>query len=202
VLVGIIVLHVAAVAEALAMKGPVADVEVEAAPIEAMLLQEPRLARPPDTRVQPPEIVVPQMVVPIVNIELPDPPAPMISVVEVARPAPDSAPAPAMAPVSTPASAGDADTPVAVSMADWVRMPSPVYPPAARQARAQGVVIVLALVDVTGHAVSAVVHRSSGFAALDRAACESVRAALFRPYQHNGVPRSKNVTVPITFEWR
>ena len=67
------------------------------------------------------------------------------------------------------------------------------------QARAQGVVQVRALVDETGHAREARVHRSSGFAALDRAACDSVLAALFRPYLHNGVPRSVDVIVPVTF---
>jgi TonB family protein len=61
------------------------------------------------------------------------------------------------------------------------------------------VVQVRALVDVNGHAREARVYRSSGFAALDRAACESVLAALFRPYLHNGVPRSVNVIVPVTF---
>ena len=80
-----------------------------------------------------------------------------------------------------------------------MRMPSPVYPAAAKQARAQGVVYVRALVDGSGHAQQAQVHRSSGFAALDRAACDSVLAALFRPYLHNGVPRSVDVIVPITF---
>jgi TonB family protein len=78
-------------------------------------------------------------------------------------------------------------------------MPSPAYPAAAKKARAQGVVLVRALVDATGHAIKASVHRTSGFAALDRAACDSVLAALFRPYLHNGVPRSVDVIVPITF---
>jgi protein TonB len=78
-------------------------------------------------------------------------------------------------------------------------MPSPVYPSAARKARAQGVVLVRVLVDSSGHALKATVHRSSGFAVLDRAACDSVLAALFKPYLQNGVPRSVDVIVPITF---
>jgi TonB family protein len=61
------------------------------------------------------------------------------------------------------------------------------------------VVLVRALVDVSGHALKVSVHRSSGFGALDRAACDSVLASLFRPYRHNGVPRSVDVIVPITF---
>jgi protein TonB len=98
-----------------------------------------------------------------------------------------------------PAAGGDAATPVTISEASWVHAPSPVYPPAARKARAQGVVLVRALVDVAGQAGEARVHRSSGFAALDRAACESVLAARFKPYVMNGVPRSVDVIVPITF---
>jgi len=125
----------------------------------------------------------------VVNIDIPTPPA-AITVVAVATPAPPAPP---------PVPAGDADSPVAISEAAWVRMPSPVYPAAAKQARAQGVVYVRALVDVSGHAQKAQVHRSSGFATLDRAACDSVLAALFRPYLHNGVPRSVDVIVPITF---
>jgi protein TonB len=189
-LAGIIVLHGGALAVALTMQGPQADVEPQAPPIEVVLLREPERPRPPDAPVKPPEVTVPQVIIPVVNID-PPPPAPAaIAVVAVAAPAP---------PVPPPVAAGDADSPVAISQADWVRMPAPVYPAAARQARAQGVVYVRALVDVSGHAQKAQVHRSSGFAALDRAACDSVLAALFRPYLHNGVPRSVDVIVPITF---
>jgi protein TonB len=187
--VGIIVLHVGALAVALTMKGPQAEVEQQAPPIEVVMLLEPERPRPPDAPVKPPEVTVPQIVIPVVNIDQPAPPT-AITVVAVATPAPPEPP---------PVPAGDGDSPVAISQADWVRMPSPVYPAAAKQARAQGVVYVRALVDVTGHAQKALVHRSSGFATLDRAACDSVLAALFRPYLHNGVPRSVDVIVPITF---
>lgn len=188
-LVGIVVLHAGALAVAMTMKGPRADVEVQAPPIQVVLMREPERPRPPEAPVRPPEVAVPQVVIPVVNIDLPTPPT-AITVVAVPTPAPPPPP---------PVSAGDSDSPVTISQADWVRMPSPVYPPAAKQARAQGVVYVRALVDGSGHAMKALVHRSSGFATLDRAACDSVLAALFRPYLHNGVPRSIDVIVPITF---
>lgn len=188
-LVGIIVLHVGAVAVAMTMKGPRAEVEPQAPPIEVVMLLEPERPRPPDAPLKPPEVAVPQIVIPVVSIDLPPPPT-AITVVAVATPAPPPPP---------PVPAGDADSPVTISEAAWVRMPSPVYPAAAKQARAQGVVYVRALVDGSGHAQKALVHRSSGFATLDRAACDSVLAALFRPYLHNGVPRSVDVIVPITF---
>jgi protein TonB len=192
VLVGISVLHVAAVAVAVLVKGPVADASPEVRAIEVVVFREPEQERPPEIAVQQPEFAPPQIVIPIVNIELPPPPAPTISVV--------ATPEPALAPPPLPtAVAGDVNTPVAISNAEWVRKPSPVYPAAAKKARAQGVVEVRALVDINGHALKASVHRSSGFTALDKAACESVLASLFRPYLHNGVPRSIDVIVPVTF---
>ncbi len=190
-LAGIIVLHVAALAAALSMRGPQADVEPESSPIQVVMLLAPERARPPDAAVKPPEVTVPQIVLPVVSIDLPAPP-PTITVAAVVTPVPQPAP-------TAPATTGDSESPVSIAQADWVRMPSPVYPAAAKQARAQGVVHVRALVDGNGQAQSALVHRSSGFATLDRAACDSVLAALFRPYLHNGVPRSVDVIVPITF---
>jgi periplasmic protein TonB len=193
VLVGISVVHVAALAVALLVKGPVADANPEARAIEVVLFREPEQAKPPEISVKLPEFTPPQIVIPIVNIELPAQPAPTITVVAVPEPAPTLSPPP-LASV-----AGDVSIPVAISNAEWVRKPSPVYPAAAKKARAQGVVEVRALVDTNGHALKASVHRSSGFAALDKAACESVLASLFRPYLHNGVPRSVDVIVPVTF---
>jgi periplasmic protein TonB len=196
-LAGIIVLHVAVVAVTLVARGPAADTDVVPAPIQVMVFNEPEQARPPAVPVQAPQIELPQVVMPIIQFEVPAPP-PSIA---VAAPAPTPAQSPALPTPSPPASTsvGDADSPVAIAKAEWVRMPSPAYPAAAKRSRAEGVVLVRALVDATGHAIKTSVHRTSGFAALDRAACDSVLAALFRPYLHNGVPRSVDVIVPITF---
>jgi periplasmic protein TonB len=193
VLAGITVLHVAAVALAVMVKGPVADARSETSAIEVVLFNEPEQEKPPEISVQLPEFTPLQIVMPIVNIELPASPPPAITVVAVAQPTPIPPPSP------TSLSDGDTNSPVAISNAEWVRKPNPVYPAAAKKARAQGVVEVRALVDVSGHALKASVHRSSGFAALDKAACESVLASLFRPYLHNGAPRSVDVIVPVTF---
>jgi protein TonB len=195
VLVGIVVLHMGAMALALTMKGPRPEVQPLAPPIQVMLTMEPGRSRPPDNPVQVQEITLPQVIVPSVDIELPVPAPTAITVMAVATPVMESAPVPAPLPVSD----SNPESPIAISEARWVRKPNPAYPKAASQARAQGVVQVRALVDITGHAREARVHISSGFAALDRAACEAVMAALFRPYLHNGVPRSVDVIVPITF---
>jgi protein TonB len=195
VLVGIVVLHMGAMALALTMKGPRPDAQPHAPPIQVMLTLETERSQLPDIPVQVQEVSPPQVTVPIVEIDLPVPAPTAITVMAVATPAIETAPVPAPLPVSD----GNSDAPIAISEARWVRKPIPAYPKAASQARAQGVVQVRALVDINGHAREARVHRSSGFAALDRAACEAVLAALFRPYLHNGVPRSVDVIVPITF---
>ncbi len=174
------------------LKGPRPDAQHENPPMQVMLFAEPEQPPAPEVPVPKTEVAPPQLVVPVVSIELPAAPPTAITMVE-ATPPPAPRPAPA------PESEADTTTPISIAQAEWMRMPNPVYPRAAAQARAQGVVHVRALVDVTGHAREARVHRSSGFAALDRAACDSVLAALFKPYLHNGVPRSVDVIVPVTF---
>lgn len=190
VLAGIIVLHVGAIAVALTAKGPQPEAIPQSPPMQVMLMNEAERPPAPDVPVVVQEVSPVQLVVPVVNIDLPAPAPQAITVVAAAPPA---------TPPPAPVSVGEADGPITIAQAEWVRMPIPVYPRAAKQARAQGVVQVRALVDASGKAREARVHRSSGYAALDRAACESVLAALFRPYLHNGVPRSVDVIVPVTF---
>lgn len=194
VLVAVIVLHLAGMALALRLKAPPTEVEPDTSSIQLLLINEPEQQGPPAMPVLLPEITAPQVVIPLVNIELPvSAPAEVVAV----APNPVAPPVAASAPVAT--ADGDADAPVVISNAEWVRRPAPVYPAAAKRARAQGVVEVRALVDANGRALKARVHRSSGIAALDKAACESVLAALFRPYLQNGVARSVEVIVPIAF---
>jgi TonB family protein len=190
-LVGIIALHAGAAALAYFIKGPRADVVTVSPPMQVMMIDAPESAPAPDLAVPQPEVTPAQLVMPLINIDMPVTPSTAITAV-VAAPPPSPPPA---ARVAEP----DTSTPITIAEAAWVRMPSPVYPRAAMQAKAQGVVHVRALVDEKGQAREARVHRSSGFTALDRAACESVLAALFRPYLHNGVARSVDVIVPVTF---
>jgi protein TonB len=183
----ILVLHVLVVAVAMLMKGPRPDAEERAVPIEVMMLTDSRPAAP--TLKVKMEEMLPQSVMPAVQIDLPlEPSAATITV----------AAAPAPAPPSPAESTGD-DGPVSISAPDYVQMPNPIYPPAAKRARAQGIVHVQALVDVEGRAQQVEVARSSGFAALDRAACDAVLRAVFKPYRRNNVARSMRVIVPIEF---
>lgn len=78
--------------------------------------------------------------------------------------------------------------------------PKPEYPPDARQARQQGVVMVAVEVNSQGEATSVSVARSSGFPALDRAAISAVHRWRFDPKKVAGVPVEGRVEVPIRFQ--
>lgn len=190
-LVAIAALHVGAIGLAMAVRGPRPD-PAAPDPIHVMILPESRSEPPPPQQkvVMVDPVLVPP-VMPLVQIEIPPQPT-AITVAALPQPSPP-------APAPMPRSSAQGDEPVAVSEVDYVRQPAVVYPPAAKKARAQGTVEVNVLVDVEGHPREARVHRSSGFAALDNAALESVLAALFRPYVQDGIPRSMRVIVPINF---
>jgi len=189
-MVSIAGLHVLALAAGWAMKGPQSDSPMAVSPIRVELISQPRrLEAQPQIKVNLEDPVLPAPVAPLVQITLPDePPVAAITVSPPPR-------------ISTlvPVPGVGADSPVTVSEPDYLQMPQPVYPVAARRARAQGLVQVRALVDEEGHAREATVARSSGFELLDRAACEAVRRALFKPYRLNNVARSMIVIVPVEF---
>jgi TonB family protein len=78
-----------------------------------------------------------------------------------------------------------------------VRDVKPIYPPIAQQARVQGVVIVEAVVDETGHVAATRVLRSIPL--LDAAAVEAVEQWEFTPTLMNGVPTSVIMTLTVNF---
>ncbi len=73
----------------------------------------------------------------------------------------------------------------------------PIYPAMARTARVQGVVILEAVIDVSGRVESARVLRS--IALLDVAALEAVRQWRFDPARLNGQPVPVVMTVTVNF---
>lgn len=77
---------------------------------------------------------------------------------------------------------------------------SPVYPEAARLARVEGIVIIEAVIGVTGEVVEARVLRSKPL--LDQAAVEAVRQWRYTPTLLNGVPVPVVMTVTVTFTLR
>ena len=76
----------------------------------------------------------------------------------------------------------------------------PSYPRSARQSGRQGVVRVAAMVDETGIVTAVEVSQSSGSMALDRAALEAVRGAVFVPARQDGRAVACRVIVPIRFQ--
>jgi len=73
----------------------------------------------------------------------------------------------------------------------------PVYPPDAKEAGIQGVVIIEVRVDEQGRVADAVVLRS--IPALDEAALEAVRQWEFVPTLMNGVPTPLIMVVTVQF---
>jgi protein TonB len=61
-------------------------------------------------------------------------------------------------------------------------------------------VLVRVEIDAAGLPRQVELQRSSGSPRLDDAALAAVRAARFRPYTEDGVPRAVWSTVPIVFE--
>lgn len=93
----------------------------------------------------------------------------------------------------------DRSVPKLVSAVEYVREPSPRYPPQSRRLREQGLVVLRVLIDEQGTARSIEIETSSGHARLDDAAREAVQRAAFRPYVEDGAPRRALVLIPIEF---
>ncbi|WP_158884112.1 energy transducer TonB [Rhodanobacter sp. L36] len=78
---------------------------------------------------------------------------------------------------------------------------SPIdYPSSAVAAREEGVVSVVAEVDVDGRATNAKVSKSSGYPDLDAAALQNISRWSFRPATKDGKPVAHWVAVPINFQ--
>ncbi|MGY0611701.1 energy transducer TonB [Luteimonas sp. A501] len=75
----------------------------------------------------------------------------------------------------------------------------PVYPPAAYRDRAQGTVLVSAVVGTDGRPGDVTIVSRSGSRDLDLAAIEAVREWTFQPAISGGEPVSSTVEVPVTF---
>lgn len=120
--------------------------------------------------------------------------------------------APAVAPAATPVSAQPAPAAVAapappppaprelqVSAVSYLVPPVLTYPRISRDQGEQGTVLLRVLVDERGRPAEIVVAKSSGYTRLDHQAVVAMRAARFKPYIDNGVPRSAWVPAPLAF---
>lgn len=184
-MVALLAIHGVAAMIILLSKGP-SIARPQADPIMVTLATEQRTHTAPAPKVPLQQAQLPTPVIPIIAIDVnEDPPPTAITVANVAQPAP------------TPAA--DANAPLLATTVEYIRPPVVIYPVAAKRAHATGTVQVRALVETDGQVRDARVHRSSGYELLDRAACESVRGALFKPYMLNGTPRTALVTVPVSY---
>jgi protein TonB len=84
-----------------------------------------------------------------------------------------------------------------VQAANLIHQVNPVYPPLARQARVQGVVVLEAVISKEGSIESLVVV--SGHPLLNQAAVDAVKQWKYRPTMLNGDPVEVITTVTVTF---
>lgn len=149
---------------------------------------EPMQQRPlPQVTVVTPQPIVQVPDLPPIDIPSDAPPAARAITIPM-----QSAPPPAM-------HAEDRSLPKLVSTVEYVREPSPRYPPQSRRLREQGLVILRVIVDERGEASSIEIETSSGHSRLDAAARDAVLRAAFRPYVEDGEPRRALVLIPIEF---
>ena len=82
-----------------------------------------------------------------------------------------------------------------------IRLREPIYPPMAKARRAQGTVIVSALISETGRVIDARVLRApSPDFGLGAAAVEAVKTSSFRPATKDGVHVKTYKTVAVNFK--
>jgi protein TonB len=146
----------------------------------------------------------PKRELPQVSVVTPQPmvPVPDLPVIDIPTDVPQSARAitvPLQAPQPPATQTQDPGTPKLVSTVEYVREPSPRYPPQSRRLREQGLVVLRVVIDEHGEASSIEIETSSGHTRLDDAARDAVLRAAFRPYVEDGEPRRALVLIPIEF---
>jgi protein TonB len=81
-----------------------------------------------------------------------------------------------------------------------IRHVDPVYPKVAREALVEGIVIIEAVIDPTGHIAEARILR--GVPILDAAALEAVRQWEYTPTLLDGIPTPVKMTITVTFRFK
>jgi protein TonB len=184
----IVALHAGAL-YALAKVGPESRKITAQAPVLARIIEAPDSERP---KPQPP-LVLPEVTAPLPEVQFVEIPINMPSAKAITV-AVQTASAP-----SASRATEDRSAPKLVSSVEYLREPSPRYPPQSRRLREQGLVVLKVLIDERGNACEIEVESSSGYARLDHAAREAVQRAAFRPYIEDGAPRRALVLIPIEF---
>lgn len=127
---------------------------------------------------------------------------PHISAAPAPQEVPRVAPTESTPPSHPPAAAGSGTEAVQAPRfdADYLRNPSPAYPPASRSLGEEGRVILRVQVSEDGQAQQVLVDVSSGSSRLDRAAREAVAQWRFVPARQGQQALVAWVKVPIIFE--
>lgn len=162
---------------------------VAQAPLVVSFVSQPQAAPPlqlPQVAVVTPQLLMLQPELPV--LEIPTDTAPAARAITIPTPGP-----------ALPAQQQDRSAPKLVSAVEYVREPSPRYPPQSRRLREQGLVVLRVVIDERGAASSIEIETSSGHARLDDAARDAVLRAAFRPYVEDGEPRRALVLIPIEF---
>ena len=87
-----------------------------------------------------------------------------------------------------------------VSHSRYLHNPKPLYPRTAKRRGMQGLVMVNVRVGRDGRPLEALIHTSSGYGVLDRAALKTVRSWRFEAARRGNTPVEGEVLVPINFE--
>ncbi len=180
-------LHVATI-YGLAHLNPASNVHEPSRPVEVMILSSAVADTPPPLPVVRLEDIRPEIAQPILpNSEFPEPETPTNAITLVS------------AVQEPPAAVNSVGTTAFVSEVEYLRAPSPQYPPVSKRLHEQGVVLLRVLIDIDGRALRVEVEQSSGFERLDAEARNAVRRARFKPWTENGRARQAVVLVPIEF---
>jgi protein TonB len=81
----------------------------------------------------------------------------------------------------------------------FVSRPLPTYPADLLLRRIEGTVELLVTIGADGHVAKAELHRSSGYAAMDRSALKTIYRWTFTPARRGDAPIAKRAIVPIDF---
>jgi protein TonB len=167
---------------------PTAAVDPPSRPVEVMLLSSALADTPPPPPVVKLEEFKPEIAPPILpNIEFPEAAGPTNAITLVSSVEPPSA------------AIGTAGTPALITQVEYLRAPTPQYPPISKRLHEAGVVMLRVLIDIDGRALRVEIEESSGFERLDAEARNAVQRARFKPWTENGRARQAVVLVPIEF---
>lgn len=160
------------------------DIDADTCDIAAAMPENPSSTPPPLPPILPPYFSMPAAT--------PEPP-----VGDILNPQHDEMPVAPEASANTARETARVDAPPSPQSAF-----RPVYPRASRRRGEEGTVGLDVTVDAKGGVLSVEVSASSGFPALDAAAVDAIRRAVFAPAMSGGKPVEGHLRLPVVFRLR